>query len=91
VDASDPGRTGGQEPFHVVIVPVSPLAARREDSAEMQTSFETNGRIRNITIPAGSNGQYSFELNEPAGLRFLATMYDATGWGSGGTTPLLSK
>ncbi|KAI9636639.1 uncharacterized protein MKK02DRAFT_45344 [Dioszegia hungarica] len=67
--------SGGREPFHIVLVPASIVAS---------------GRIRNITIPDGSNGQYSFQLNEPSGLKFLATMYDSTGWGSGGTTPLLT-
>jgi hypothetical protein len=51
----------------------------------------TGGRILNVSIPDTSRSSHTFTLNEPAGLDFLATMYDAEGWGTGGTTPVLSK
>lgn len=68
----------------------APTITHQNESSHGKAFFQTAGRIRNITVPNGSNGRYSFELNEPAGLRFLATMYDGTGWGSGGTTGVLS-
>ena len=51
------------------------------------------GHIQNISIPRGLSQpySYSFDLEQPAGLQFLATMYDSTGFGSGGTTPVLSE
>ena len=50
----------------------------------------TGGRIFNISIPDTARTSYTFPLTEPAGLDFLATMYDSNGWGTGGTTPVLS-
>jgi hypothetical protein len=50
-----------------------------------------NGRIYNISIPDSARGSHSFTLAEPSGLEFIATMYDSTGWGTGGTTPVLSE
>lgn len=44
-----------------------------------------------MSIPSSSSGSYTFQLDQPAGLKFLATMYDANGWGTGGTTPVLSE
>lgn len=67
-------------------------------SSRVEKSWLTNqaetvegGRILNISIPDTSQGSHTFTLNEPAGLDFLATMYDAEGWGTGGTTPVLSE
>lgn len=47
----------------------------------------------NVSIPTGLSPPYSytFDLEEPAGLQFLASMYDADGFGTGGTTPVLSE
>lgn len=45
----------------------------------------------NISIPSSSSNSYSFDLTQPSGLQFVATMYDSTGWGSGGTTSVLSE
>ena len=58
-----------------------------------QTETVNAGRIINVTIPTGLSQpySYSFKLNEPAGLHFLATMYDAKGFGTGGTTGVLRE
>jgi hypothetical protein len=58
-----------------------------------QTITVNSGRILNISIPTSVTAPYSytFQLSEPSGLQFLATMYDSTGWGSGGTTDVLSE
>lgn len=63
------------------------------DKSWLTTQAETveGGRILNISIPDTSLGSHTFTLNQPAGLDFLATMYDAEGWGTGGTTPVLSE
>ena len=60
---------------------------------QIQTIVVPGGHIQNISIPTGLSQPYShsFTLEQPAGLEFLATMYDSTGFGSGGTTPVLSK
>ncbi|KAL7421375.1 hypothetical protein Q5752_004260 [Cryptotrichosporon argae] len=67
--------SGGTAPYHLLLVP---------------TITVTDGRIWNISIPDTANGSYTFDLQEPATLEFLATMWDATGWGSGGTTDVLT-
>lgn len=52
------------------------------------------GTPRNISIPAtsfsGGQGSYALPLALPAGQRFLLTMSDATGFGAGGTTDVMS-
>ena len=58
--------------------------------ANKQATTVTGGRILNISIPDTATTSYTFPLTEPAGLDFLATMYDSNGWGTGGTTPVLS-
>ena len=57
---------------------------------EEQTIQVNNGHIQNISIPSSASNSYTFDLTQPSGLQFVATMYDSTGWGSGGTTPVLS-
>ncbi|ORX39049.1 hypothetical protein BD324DRAFT_618333 [Kockovaella imperatae] len=67
---------GGTEPFYLILIPTESLTA---------------GRIMNVSIPPGLQPPYShtFRLDEPAGLHFLATMYDSKGFGTGGTTSTL--
>lgn len=60
------------------------------DKADKQATTVTGGRILNISIPDTATSSYTFPLTEPAGLDFLATMYDSAGWGTGGTTSVLS-
>jgi hypothetical protein len=60
------------------------------NGADRQATTVTGGRILNISIPDTATSSYTFPLTEPAGLDFLATMYDSAGWGTGGTTPVLS-
>lgn len=68
--------SGGTGPFGIVLVP---------------TITVDSGRIVNITVPSSvTNSSYTFTLNEPSGLEFLTTMYDADGWGTGGTTSVLT-
>jgi len=64
--------------------------ARASVKADKQATTVTGGRILNISIPDTATTSYTFPLTEPAGLDFLATMYDSNGWGTGGTTPVLS-
>ncbi|CAD6579213.1 MAG: hypothetical protein TREMPRED_002425 [Tremellales sp. Tagirdzhanova-0007] len=54
------------------------------------TSEVDYGHIMNVSIPSSASNSYTFDLTQPTGLQVVATMYDATGWGSGGTTPVLS-
>ncbi|KAK7059029.1 hypothetical protein VNI00_001653 [Paramarasmius palmivorus] len=67
--------SGGSPPYTVLLTPVF-------------------GTPRNISIPSSSvnNGQGSFSTQLPIaqGEKFLVTMSDATGFGSGGTTELLT-
>ena len=52
------------------------------------------GSPRNITVPpnayVGGKGSFSFPLLIAASKQFVLTMSDATGFGSGGSTPLLT-
>ncbi|WVQ63972.1 uncharacterized protein L199_002130 [Kwoniella botswanensis] len=66
--------SGGQGPYHLSLIP---------------TIIVTGGHIENITIPSGST-EYSFQLQQPAGLDFLVTMSDSQGFGTGGTTSVLT-
>lgn len=57
-----------------------------------KTITVTAGRIINMSLPAdGSSVPYShtFTLQQPEGLEFIATMYDADGFGSGGASEVL--
>jgi hypothetical protein len=45
---------------------------------------------RNVSIPATAQGSFSIQLPFPEGHRILLTMSDATGFGSGGTTNILT-
>ncbi|KDQ63462.1 hypothetical protein JAAARDRAFT_189038 [Jaapia argillacea MUCL 33604] len=67
--------TGGQAPFQLLLIPVF-------------------GTPRNISIPATafSNGRGTFETPLPfaKGQQFMITMSDATGFGSGGVTKVLT-
>ena len=69
------------------------MDARRLHAHTPQTEQVSVGKIINITIPSTLSPPYSytFDLVEPTGLQFLATMYDAEGFGSGGTTGVLSE
>ncbi|ODO01571.1 hypothetical protein I350_06391 [Cryptococcus amylolentus CBS 6273] len=51
-----------------------------------------SGHINNITIPDGLSSpySYSFTLDQPAGLDFMLAMSDSTGFGSGGSTSVLT-
>lgn len=66
--------SGGTAPFTLTLVPVF-------------------GTPRNISIPdsaySGGEGSYSTTLPFPASQKFVATMSDATAFGSGGATELL--
>nr|XP_019009763.1 uncharacterized protein I206_05323 [Kwoniella pini CBS 10737]OCF48544.1 hypothetical protein I206_05323 [Kwoniella pini CBS 10737] len=66
--------SGGSGPYHLSLVP---------------TIIVAGGHIENITIPSEST-QWSFNLQQPAGLDFLVTMSDSTGFGAGGTTSVLT-
>nr|XP_018259112.1 uncharacterized protein I303_08656 [Kwoniella dejecticola CBS 10117]OBR81270.1 hypothetical protein I303_08656 [Kwoniella dejecticola CBS 10117] len=66
--------SGGSGPYHLSLVP---------------TIIVSGGHIENITIPSGST-EWSFNLQQPAGLDFLVTMSDSTGFGAGGTTSVLT-
>lgn len=46
-------------------------------------------RIQNISIPTGP--VHSFRLDQAAGLSYVIVMSDATGFGSGGVTPVLTS
>ncbi|TFK77164.1 hypothetical protein BDN72DRAFT_953637 [Pluteus cervinus] len=67
--------TGGSGPYQLLLVPVF-------------------GTPRNVSIPpsAVSNGQgsYSIQLPFPANQKFLLVMSDSTGFGTGGTTDVLT-
>ncbi|WWD21104.1 hypothetical protein CI109_105585 [Kwoniella shandongensis] len=69
--------SGGSPPYHLVLVP---------------TITVNSGHIANISIPTDLTSPYSytFTLDQPAGLEFMASMSDASGWGTGGTTPVLT-
>ncbi|WVQ75464.1 hypothetical protein IAR50_005089 [Cryptococcus sp. DSM 104548] len=69
--------TGGTAPFYLLFVPVEEV---------------TSGHIENITIPDGltSPYSYSFTLDQPSGLDFVLAMSDSTGFGSGGSTSVLT-
>ncbi|KAG9053156.1 hypothetical protein FS842_008606, partial [Serendipita sp. 407] len=66
---------GGRPPFYIMITPPS-------------------GTPRNISAPEdawnGVEGSYSFTLNLTAGQNFILSMSDATGFGAGGNSDLLS-
>ncbi|KAL1406015.1 hypothetical protein Q8F55_007698 [Vanrija albida] len=69
---------GGQGPFNLVLVP---------------TLEGPNGHLANVSIPAQSGSPpytHTFALDQPEGLQMVATMYDATGWGSGGVSPIIT-
>lgn len=67
--------SGGTGPFQLLIIPVF-------------------GTPRNISIPttsfSGGQGTYALPLALPAGQKFVLTMSDATGFGAGGTTDVMS-
>ncbi|WRT68997.1 uncharacterized protein IL334_005979 [Kwoniella shivajii] len=69
--------SGGTPPYHFSLVP---------------TITVNGGHIMNISIPTDlqSPYEYSFNLEQPTGLDFLATMSDSTGFGAGGTTSVLT-
>ncbi|WVF65633.1 hypothetical protein IAT40_000364 [Kwoniella sp. CBS 6097] len=69
--------SGGTPPYQLVMVPTITI---------------TGGRIINITIPDNLSSPYSytFELEEPTGLEFLVAMSDSNGFGTGGTTSVLT-
>ncbi|KAK8843378.1 hypothetical protein IAR55_007035 [Kwoniella newhampshirensis] len=69
--------SGGTPPYHLVLVPTITVAS---------------GHIANSSIPTDltSPYSYSFNLDQPAGLEFMLSMSDASGWGTGGTTSILT-
>ncbi|WVR09119.1 hypothetical protein IAU60_006181 [Kwoniella sp. DSM 27419] len=69
--------SGGTPPYQLVIVP---------------TITVQGGRIINMTLPDNLTNPYSytFQLEEPTGLEFMVAMSDATGFGAGGTTSVLT-
>lgn len=68
---------GGEPPFTILILPIFAPA-------------------KNMTIPDENysettrNGSYSFPLSVPRSKQFVLTMSDATGYASGGSTPVLT-
>ncbi|WVO15307.1 hypothetical protein L204_102963 [Cryptococcus depauperatus] len=68
---------GGSPPFQLHLVPTVEVAG---------------GHIESITIPQELQKPYtfSFNLDQPAGLNFIMAMSDASGFGTGGTTPVLT-
>ncbi|RXK35595.1 hypothetical protein M231_07125 [Tremella mesenterica] len=66
---------GGTAPFGLLLVP---------------TITVNSGKIINVTIPSDASNSYTFQLDEPSGLEFIATMWDSGGWGTGGTTDVLT-
>ncbi|KAK4686697.1 hypothetical protein P7C73_g3422, partial [Tremellales sp. Uapishka_1] len=67
--------TGGTAPYQLIMIP---------------TITVTSGVIVNMTIPTNATGSYTFTLDEPSGLEFIAAMSDSTGFGTGGTTSVLT-
>ena len=86
---------GGQAPFSVLITPVRPNIST-SPPFPTDSSFQFFYPAQNISIPepafndANNSGTFSTQLTLPAGQRFLLTMSDATGFGSGGTSNVLS-
>ncbi|WVQ93283.1 hypothetical protein IAU59_000350 [Kwoniella sp. CBS 9459] len=69
--------TGGSPPYQLVMVPTITI---------------TGGRIINMTLPDNLTDPYSytFKLEQPTGLEFLVAMSDSNGFGTGGTTSVLT-
>ncbi|KAF8586522.1 hypothetical protein K439DRAFT_942318 [Ramaria rubella] len=65
--------TGGSAPYQLLLVPTGEL------HPEVRV-------IETYTIDSGNN--FSFQLNYPGNSSFVAVMSDATGFGTGGTTPV---
>jgi len=67
--------TGGQAPYRLLLVPTGAL------HPEVRV-------IGDYTIPDGTS--FSFVMTYPGNSTFVAVMSDATGFGTGGTTPVLT-
>lgn len=69
------------------------MSGTHADDDPIQTSESSQGQIVNVTIPASAASPYSLSLAEPAGLDFVAAMWDQGGKGMAGTsvTEVLSE
>ena len=83
-------RAGGTAPFDLFLIPVSCSTLLHIMSRHDTFSMQEFGSQRTISIPneSFSNGKGSFktQLQFPKDQKFLVSMADATGWGSGGTS-----
>jgi hypothetical protein len=72
----------------------SPYISSRQTTLIADISSQPSGTPRNISIPDnawdGSKGSFSTTLNFTAGQSFILTMSDATGFGTGGNSDLLT-
>jgi hypothetical protein len=87
---------GGTAPFYLLITPVSSWYLPRclLDQLLITSTRKPSGTPRNISIPnvaySNENGAFSTTLDLAAGRNFILTMSDATGWGTGGSSDLLT-
>jgi hypothetical protein len=70
------------------------LPRRLLDQSLITSTRKPSGTPRNISIPdvaySSGNGAFSTTLDLAAGRNFILTMSDATGWGTGGSSDLLT-
>ena len=85
---------GGQPPFVLELLPVSVVLLYLSSSPCVYACFQVLGtqQVFNIPSSAFSNGvgSYYTSLQFPQGHQFLATMSDASGFATGGISPLLT-
>lgn len=59
-----------------------------------QWNVKDSAEVKNISIPTQTGDgpySYTFDFHQAVGQQFVATMYDSTGWGSGGVSSIQSK
>lgn len=56
-----------------------------------QTTEVANGKLITVSVPSSAEAsrEYVFNLHEPGGLGILMTMSDSSGFGTGGSTPVI--